>query len=129
MNLCNPRLYLSWSVPGFRSTFIFQHVQAGVPVGRIDQSVPRYIEIGCFGGERDVGPRIDQFGWRRRQPERQLLRRKLVFDVENADAAGIVGGENGFVALERTRPVLMQIVWTEGAGSSAIVTVMRHRHG
>jgi hypothetical protein len=55
----------SWALASLAqlgSTFIFQHVQAGVPVGRIDQSVPRYIEIGCFGGERDVGPRIDQFG-------------------------------------------------------------------
>src|SRR5260370_33591051 len=129
MTFCNPCLYLSWSVPGFSSTFIFQHVQAGVPVGRIDQSVPRYIEIGCFGGERDVGPRIDQFGWRRRQPERQLLRRKLVFDVEDADAAGVVCCKNSFLALEGARPVLMQIVRTEGAAGSAIAAITRYRPG
>ena len=101
-----------------RLAFIFEHVQPGVPVAGIDQSIPRHIDIGCFGGERDVGPRIYQLGWRRRQPERQLLRRKLILEVEHADAAGIVGGENGFLALEGTRSVLMQIVRTEGAGAT-----------
>src|SRR6266487_562194 len=107
------------------SAFIFEHVQASVPVARVDQSIPRHIDIGCFGGERDVGPRIYQLGWRRGQPECQLLRRKLIFEVENANAAGIVGGENGFLALEGTRSVLMQIVRAKGAGGGAVVTIMR----
>ena len=90
-----------------RLAFIFEHVQPSVPVAGIDHSIPRHIDIGCFGGERDVGPRIYQLGWRRRQPERQFLRRKLILEVEHADAAGIVGGKNGVLALERTRSVLM----------------------
>src|SRR6266567_543943 len=111
------------------SAFIFEHVQASVPVAGVDHSIPRHIDIGCFGGERDVGPRIYQPGWRRRQPKRQLLRRKLIFEVEHADAAGIVGGKNGFLALEGTRSVLMEIMRTEGAGGGAIVTIVRYRHG
>src|SRR5205085_7476577 len=112
-----------------RSTQIFEHVQAGVPVARIDQSIPRDIEIGCFGGERDVGPRVDQFGRRGRQPERQLLWCELILEIENAHPAGVVGGENGLLALERAWAVLMQIVRTERAGGGAVVTVTRYRHG
>src|SRR6266536_790211 len=40
------------------SAFIFKHVQAGVPVGRIDQPILGHVAIGGLGGERDVGPRV-----------------------------------------------------------------------
>src|SRR4051812_40612114 len=50
------------------SAFVLQHVQPGIPIRDVDQSVGGDQDIGGFGCQRDIGTWIDQLLRRRRHP-------------------------------------------------------------
>src|SRR5947209_3594772 len=92
------------------SAFELKHVETGVPVADEHQAVLLDEDVGRFGRERDVRPRIDQLLWRRRNPRRDLFRRELIAYVEHTYAGDVVRRKQRVFALERTRPVLVKVV-------------------
>ena len=106
---------------------VLQNVEPGVPVADVDQPVARHEQVRALGRARDVRPRIDQLGRRRRHPRRHLARRELVGDVEDAHARVVVGGEDRRLALQAVGPVLVQVVRPEGAEPAEVAARRRRQ--
>src|SRR5438034_11703470 len=102
------------------SAFVLQHVQAGIPVRHIYQSILCDQDIRGFCGECNIGAWVDQLLGRGRYPVGEFLWRECIPDIEYADTGNVIGREDCFLTLKSPRTVLMQVVRAERSESTEV---------
>ena len=99
--------------PARLRAFELQNVQTGVGIGEIHHAILVDETVGRLNHLRPVRPRIVHFSGGRRHEIAGLGRSERIFDVVNADTGIVQRRENEARTLERSRPILPEIMRTE----------------
>jgi len=109
------------------SPFKLQNVETGILVSQVHHPIAIDEAVARLNDLRPVRARIHHARRIRRDVVGDLVRLKLVCDIEDTDAGIVIGRENKARTLECAGPVFVQIMRAEEAAFGAIIHFARHR--